>query len=533
MQKALRALLLFVAVWCACQISVRSQMFVAEPPVPSRIIELLADVDGDGLDDAIAVNQATPSLEVYLAANGLFSSVPIPIVTGGGSGYCYSQWVSFAPRLFAVGDFNGDGFMDFHCQAAQGCGFTPPPPLKWVVFGNGGVGPGVNAPALPYVSPGAFYLAADVDGNGDDELIGIDAPTYPGSHVTIVAADFIAGSWVVIDTIYGVLQSGSTQFGVGDFDGDGREEIFCRVPAGHFVIDGLETGTATTLPILGVALQNASLGPIDDVDADGYQDVVMRLSSGLSVFFGSALGLLPPVSFSVPVPTVPMAWFVGCMDVDQDGSNDMVFESTTNHPIREALVMRGLPGRQVLPAVPFLSWSVQASSSNLLSSISWGDIDGDGDVDLVIGPLPTGGSATEIGVFRNRSTLAPGCAGTGGAIPMFAASTSFLGNAGFRFELSGAIPGAPAALLASTAAAPSASCTPGFPLTSLVSPSPAGGWITTDGSGSGALAIPIPSLPSLAGLTVFAQWAVADPGGGASHGGISYALSSLRTLVVL
>jgi len=130
-------------------------------------------------------------------------------------------------------------------------------------------------------------------------------------------------------------------------------------------------------------------------------------------------------------------------------------------------------------------------------------------------------------ILRNRSIDAPGCAGASG-VPALSIGTPFPGNLGFGVSISGGAPSAPAVLLVSPNQSGGPACAAGVDLNTLIAPT----LTILDATGSGSNSYPIPAWPSLTGYTLFAQWVVVDPAGGAFHGISNYALSPQRTVKI-
>lgn len=136
---------------------------------------MFGDFDGDGLDDLWVAEpeQSHFRLEVYANEGGIWS--------GQAS---YSAAVGMNPEAFrfVCGDFDGDGRADL--------GAFKTTALKMFLFGN-------NAGTFDFeeenktvtaLSAQTTWVAADVDGNGTDELLALDGEAlsvYPVSAMTL------------------------------------------------------------------------------------------------------------------------------------------------------------------------------------------------------------------------------------------------------------------------------------------------------------------------------------------------------------
>jgi hypothetical protein len=192
-------------------------------------------------------------------------------------------------------------------------------------------------------------------------------------------------------------------------------------------------------------------------------------------------------------------------------------------------IIRGLGGR-MFSSVPmtvfeFLPVVGQAQPGPYYPYMA--DWDSDGDVDFY------GGSLDGMHWFENRALFGAGCPGTTG-VPAITINSPDLGNAGFAIGLANALPNAPAILAVSVAQAMSPACgiSVGLLPGEIIVPLGSIGYATVSPGGTASVSLPLPAIPQLHGLTLFAQWAVADNSGAFSIGGASYALSRGRTIVL-
>jgi hypothetical protein len=110
-----------------------------------------------------------------------------------------------------------------------------------------------------------------------------------------------------------------------------------------------------------------------------------------------------------------------------------------------------------------------------------------------------------------------GSAGSGGRIPTYLAEVpANVGNVDFKLGVANARGGAPATLLVGLA--PTATVLSGVNLNVLLNgnemlvPLALNGAAGTAGAGYGTLALTVPNVPGLAGITLFSQWFVWDAG---------------------
>jgi len=314
----------------------------------------------------------------------------------------------------AVGDLDGDGDNDLVCKSSSGD--------TAVLFFQ--VAPGEFEPGSSSLAVGPFTDVAlgDLDRDEDNDLVfarngslqvflqsapgefeAVEAPLQVGGFVPSVALgdldgdgdnDLVAaardsnGLAVFFQETPGefvglgeLLDVGERPWSValGDLDGDGDNDLasanitgndvtmLFQVTPGKFELQGASLPAATPWSL--------ALG---DLDGDGDTDLAIAtltgLGSGLKVFFQVAPGEFEtgPV-----LPTEASAFSVALGDLDADGDNDLVAASRTRGDI----------------PVSYLSVFYQTSSGVFEEaggslpvndpSVRLGDLDGDGDIDLL------------------------------------------------------------------------------------------------------------------------------------------------------
>jgi FG-GAP-like repeat len=238
------------------------------------------DLDGDGLADVIAFQQrdADESALVTLASKGTgFYSMLRAWESGPNTNF----------RLGMIqpvrGDFNGDGRTDVAMLRDEGdVNIT-----AWVFHA---AGTSYRVPAAPAwtCTPGCWFLhsgrttAGDINGDGKDDLVHFHG--YPGARTrTFVfygTTDGVAPPVVVFDSGDGGWDVSRSREVVGDFNGDGRDDIGSFQDHGTFTRLLIARGTATGISPWEFAQDGAwwwrySKEVVGDFNGDGKDDIAL------------------------------------------------------------------------------------------------------------------------------------------------------------------------------------------------------------------------------------------------------------------
>jgi V8-like Glu-specific endopeptidase len=173
------------------------------------------DFNGDHRDDLLCRD-----------ASG-FTAVALASSAGQFAGVTWSatlDWCKQSGARLLVGDLNGDGREDLLCRDATG--YTSG------AFANGAgqFPPGSWSATLNWCKqPGARLLQADVNLDGRKDLLCQDATGYISWMLASSGGRYSSSSFgQTID----FCKSTTAALLVGDFNGDGREDLLCREPSG-------------------------------------------------------------------------------------------------------------------------------------------------------------------------------------------------------------------------------------------------------------------------------------------------------------
>ena len=311
----------------------------------------VSDINGDGLLDIITAN----GNNIDIGNVGVLLGQ-----SGGGFAAAVNYDVGQQPWSVTVGDVNDDGLMDV-VTANYRSGVS-------VLLGQIGGG---FAPAQSYVS-GMWATAValgDVNGDGQVDLIATSIfDSVSVLHGQSGGGFTDAGSYVVGKRPRAVA--------VRDVNGDDRLDIVTSNSNGGdvSVLLGLAGGgfSSAVNYTVGAAPRGLAIG---DLDGDGWVDIVTANSSSdtISILYGlSGGGFAAAVDYAAG--DAPRD--VTLDDMNDDGRLDII---VANHGSADVSLLLARAGGGFSPSVNY-----DAGISYALSSVTTGDLNGDGRPDVVV-----------------------------------------------------------------------------------------------------------------------------------------------------
>jgi hypothetical protein len=324
----------------------------------------------------------------------------------------------FGHAVAGVGDVNGDGFADFlvgapgfDADAAADAG------LAVLYLGGASLPAG---PALRYPGSAAFDRlgqavagAGDVDGDGYGDFVvgapGDDTPALDAGRVELFAGGSEPDA-VPARTWFGDVPSGGfggAVAGAGDFNGDGFADVVVGAPNADapaaadsglaYVFYGARSPDTRPGVVFAGSGASERLGTavagVGDFDGDGFADVVvgaprfraMPAAAGRAYVYsgGRAPGTAPGRTLGGSAAGDLFGWSVaGAGDVDDDGQADVVVGApSTGGAAGAAFLFLG----SAAPA-PTAALRVDGEADQTGFSVGRaGDVDGDGYADFVVG----------------------------------------------------------------------------------------------------------------------------------------------------
>jgi hypothetical protein len=376
-------------------------------PVSGADAVAVGDFNGDGKLDIVVADGASSTVEVLL--NGGKGSIASTLSSVSG--------VS-VPASLVVGDFNGDGKIDVALHnkfdlkivvlLGNGDGSFQAP-LKTVTTGNGrlvtgdfnndghldlatgnliflGQGDGTFQAAQTVSYGGAFYAAADLNGDGNPDLVGNDGT---GFSILLGKGD---GSFQGAKStrVTGTVRS----LAIADVNGDGKADVIVGVDTGSGgqvkVHLGNNDGTFQAALAQATSVSDPYEISVADFTGDGNRDVIVAggITQPVALLAGTGTGSLKaetllPLGLVENVAGISLA--MG--DFDGNGTPDLVAPSAVSG--RVLIWLSKATGGFAAPSVYPYSGGLVASA----------DFNGDARPDAIFSAVSSG----QVGVMLDQS----------------------------------------------------------------------------------------------------------------------------------
>lgn len=358
------------------------------------------DFDGDGKPDLIGsfggpITITSPSFDLPVHRNT--SSI------GALSFSSTSLGMAIQTTNVACGDLDGDGKPDL--VASRG-GATR---NEIFIFRNTSTVGNITFSAMSQRVLDASHLAfriaiRDLNMDGRPELVVTNAFTSVNNELDVLVNQSTVGSISFAPTVLKFAITGAnTTYGldVQDMDGDGKPEIIVnQFAAGNiYLLRNTSSGTVSFAPSQQISLpENLIEITTADFNEDGKMDIAASSFNDRAVIL---LNQSTPgaVSFGSPINVATGAdpWGVSASDIDGDGDVDVL----VGNQGAGAVDLTVLKSNGVNGALAFTPVSVSAGKRS--RNVRVGDYDGDAKPDIVY----TTGSGNSIDIIRNRNCYVP------------------------------------------------------------------------------------------------------------------------------
>ena len=242
---------------------------------------------------------------------GITGSLIVSAAAGGG--------VQVTLVADARNDFNGDGRSDALWRHSSG------ELTNWLATGNGGFAD--NSLAITRMVPSDWRIAetGDFNGDGRDDIL--------WRHTNGAVTDWLAtasGGFADNDSaIFALIPNEWTIAGTGDFNGDGRDDIFWRHDNGT-VTNWLGTGNGGFVGNDGAIFRAVptswNVAATADFNGDGRDDILWRDTNGAVTDWLATAGGGFADNDNAIFALVPIEWTIaGTGDFNGDGRDDILW----------------------------------------------------------------------------------------------------------------------------------------------------------------------------------------------------------------
>jgi hypothetical protein len=330
----------------------------------------LADLDGDGILDAVTANTNSSTVSVLLGKGDGTFQPHVDSPTGA------------SPEGVAVADFNGDGVPDLAIADSSGNTVS-------ILLGKGD-GSFQGHADLPTGQFPVSIAAGDFNNDGKVDL----AVGNGGPNVVSILIGNGDGGFKTFQTF--AVAGPATSLALGDFNRDGKLDIVTSTSStGASLLFG--NGDGSFQPHVEVSTGGTNLAVVvADFNRDGRADIAAAAYNAngfgfITVLLGNGDGTFQPHQDSYPASWVPLSISAG--DLDGDASPDII---TANYGT--AAVFLGKGDGTFLHSLNF-------ATGDGSTSAAVGDLNGDGATDFVTAntsATPVNG----ISVYLNAPILA-------------------------------------------------------------------------------------------------------------------------------
>jgi RHS repeat-associated protein len=275
------------------------------------------DFNADGRVDLFCHNGSTTTVALSDGLGGFTSVSP-----------AFTNWCA---GMVGTGDFNGDGATDLFCH-------DQPTMQTWIAMSDGAGGFTRIVGAFTWCS--AWFGKGDFNGDGKTDFVCRDLSTSQtwvalSNGVGGFVAKAAFGAWCAESvTVY------AEQIGSGDFNGDGKTDLWCHDPMNGQTWIALSTGNGnfSVRSVYSVwcdsgnpmTLADVSVVGAGDFNGDGKTDLFCHNpeASAFSIVLSNGTGgFMTGTSFS---PWCPAGYQVGGGDFNGDGKADLLCHWAAN-----------------------------------------------------------------------------------------------------------------------------------------------------------------------------------------------------------
>ncbi len=244
----------------------------------------LADLNGDGVLDAVTTDYGTP--EQCDTESGYSNTVSVSLGNGDGtfkSATFYELGTATRPNSLSIADINNDDVLDLVVQTAR----------DDLVYSLTGVGDGTfNTPTTfdSKLSVLSAIASGDINGDGNVDVISTGRKVGTSGYYTYVNLGDGLGGFT--ENLTGSKIGGiSYNMEVADLNGDGKDDVITANRSDKSVSVLMSNGTSTLSTAITYSENDAVYDvTTGDIDGDSVLDMVVATGNNVSVYKGAGDG---------------------------------------------------------------------------------------------------------------------------------------------------------------------------------------------------------------------------------------------------
>lgn len=273
----------------------------------------VADIDGDGKPDVVAVNQNDNTISVLRNTSSVGSISFAAQVTFS---------IGNSPNNLSISDIDGDGKPDVAVANYNGSNLS-------VLRNTSTVGTISFATAVSFATgfQSTSIVAGDIDGDGKPDLA---VGNSGNADISVLRNTSIVGTISFATQVTFATGTGPFSISIGDIDGDGKPDLAVANDGSSTVSVLRNTSISGTINFATQLTFSTGSEPlfvaIGDIDGDGKPDLAVANGQGTSISVLHNTSTSGNISFAAQVSfaTGSSPYSIGIGDLDGDGRADLV-----------------------------------------------------------------------------------------------------------------------------------------------------------------------------------------------------------------